>query len=390
MIAALCLACAVAGFLLVRGGGERAERPPAQPPAERIPEDVRESEWPAFGGGGPLHSNVPVSLPLRRMELTWTAKVGLGGESAPVIAGGMVFVGGMDGSVAAFDLNSGARKWLVPTEGPVSAGPLVRGDLVLVGDQAGRFLALGGEAGRERWRFACKDAVHGAANLAGEHVLFGSYDSHVYCLEAATGALAWKFETEAQVYGTPAVSGGTVFVGGCDETLRALSLTDGGERWHVDAGGIIAGSPVCFGEVVCAASMSGRAFSVRTSDGSQVWEHLIENEECYGSPAFSHGLVVVPGRSSGAYGLDAKTGEHRWTVRSADGFDASPLVCGDGVYLSGNDGVMRIVGRHDGREIWRFTAGARLASPPAIAGGMLVICDEDGTLYALSPYAAKP
>jgi outer membrane protein assembly factor BamB len=41
--------------------------------------------------------------------------------------------------------------------------------------------------------------------------------------------------------------------------------------------------------------------------------------------------------------LDAKTGENLWTQEAEDGFDSSPVLVGDKIYISDKSGIMYIV-----------------------------------------------
>jgi outer membrane protein assembly factor BamB len=51
------------------------------------------------------------------------------------------------------------------------------------------------------------------------------------------------------------------------------------------------------------------------------------------------------------------------------------------VYVGSNDGNLYELDLATGRKAWEFTAGAPLLASPAVAGGVLVIGSEDGTLY---------
>jgi outer membrane protein assembly factor BamB len=110
------------------------------------------NDWPAYrqnnARSGTTKAKVPAALAKR-----WEAKLGAR-TSAPVIAGGMVFVADVDGHAVC---------------------------------------ALNAADGKLAWRFTADGRVDSPPAFYQGLVLFGSRDGSVYCLRASDGALAWRF-----------------------------------------------------------------------------------------------------------------------------------------------------------------------------------------------------
>ena len=141
-----------------RGEGQRAkeklprlERGPAfgrvQGPGLSTPTD-----WPTYRhdperSGG---TDAAVATPL---AVAWRSPVG-GAPSAPVVAGGKVFVAAVDlHTVHALDAESGEPLWAYTAEARVESPPTVAGPLAIFGSADGRVYALRHADGQLAWRF---------------------------------------------------------------------------------------------------------------------------------------------------------------------------------------------------------------------------------------------
>jgi len=128
------------------------EKGPAFDEIRNPKSEIRNDDWPAYrcnnARSGVTKAKVPAALAKR-----WETKLGAR-TSAPVIAGGRVFVADVDGhAVCALNAADGKLAWRFTAEGRVDSPPTYHQGLLL----------------------------------------FGSRDGSVYCLRASDGALAWRF-----------------------------------------------------------------------------------------------------------------------------------------------------------------------------------------------------
>jgi outer membrane protein assembly factor BamB len=145
----------------------RLEKGPAFGDEIRNPKsEIRNDDWPAYrqnnARSGSTKAKVPAALAKR-----WETKLGAR-VSAPVIAGGMVFVADVDGHAVC---------------------------------------ALSAADGKLAWRFNADGRVDSPPTFHQGLVLFGSRDGSVYCVRASDGALAWRFvpleQRQICAYGQP-------------------------------------------------------------------------------------------------------------------------------------------------------------------------------------------
>src|SRR5215471_20353709 len=93
-------------------------------------------EWRQFRGTPTLSGN-SASTPPATLKVLWTQQLGDIVESSAAIAAGLVYVGGGNGDLVAFDLATGKTKWKYSTGNLIGeSSPAVGSDLVYVGDLA--------------------------------------------------------------------------------------------------------------------------------------------------------------------------------------------------------------------------------------------------------------
>ncbi len=61
--------------------------------------------------------------------------------------------------------------------------------------------------------------------------------------------------------------------------------------------------------------------------------------------------------------------------------DSSPVVVGQRLFFTSQDGRIYGLDRRTGKEVWRYEAGGKFIASPAVATGRLVIGSDSGHLY---------
>ena len=189
-------------------------------------------DWCTYRHDNSLSSIMWASVP-KQVKLLWefTPKAPVE-TTAPTAAGGMVFTGGTDGVVRAFDAATGKLRWRAYTGGAILFPPTV---------VDGRM---------HKW------SDKGYAEVEGR-VFVGSADGYAYAFEATTGRLLWKFraapkDRKIPFYGKlsstwPVASGvlaedGTVYfaagINNYDGTyVYALDAASGEIKWENNTSG---------------------------------------------------------------------------------------------------------------------------------------------------------
>ena len=153
-------------------------------------------------------------------NLLWEAKIKeTFTPTAPVTAGGMIFLSGSDGIVRAFDVKTGDMRWQAYTGGEVRYPPTIWNGRAFVGSGDGWVYAFEAKTGQLLWRFRVAPAerkipIYGsllstwpaASGVLVEdgiaYVAAGAinYDgTHVYALDAITGKIKWQNNNSAHL-----------------------------------------------------------------------------------------------------------------------------------------------------------------------------------------------
>jgi outer membrane protein assembly factor BamB len=207
------IACGPAGdFTFGRDAveSERLEKGPADA-ARAAPFDESPADWPAYRANAARTARTEAVV--QKAAPLWEFKPENEFEpTAPVAAGGLVFVGGSDGIVRALDCAGGRPSWVAYTGGAIRYPPTIAGGRAFVGSGDGWAYAFEAARGRLLWRFRAsplerKISLYGALQdtwpvAAGVLVDGGvaylaagmnNFDgTHVYALDAATGRIKWQ------------------------------------------------------------------------------------------------------------------------------------------------------------------------------------------------------
>ena len=199
------------------------------------------------------------------------------GTTAPAAAGELVVLGGYDGSVSAFDTETGARRWIAHTAGPVLVS-----------------------------------AVTADPADPASPIWVGSWDHRLYKLERATGAVLGTVNLGTEVRSTPAIvrgSAGAAAGSGGGAGADRLYLSIGNAHVAIDGGA------TARPERIANADKNGRASgAVAAAPPTVVW---VKNTTgfAFGSPTvLADGQTVLfpPSGDRRVWARDAATGAPRW------------------------------------------------------------------------------
>ena len=126
---------------------------------------------------------------------------------------------------------------------------------------------------------------------------------------------AWKLDIgKAESYAfSPAVVGNTLVVAGADGAIARVEAATGRQLWRIKAEtGLTAGVGTDGNMIVLGGAKGGvLAYDM---DGKLLWKNQASSE-VLSTPAVGQGIVVVRSIDNRIVGLDAKTGEKKWTVQ---------------------------------------------------------------------------
>jgi outer membrane protein assembly factor BamB len=347
-----------------------------------LPPPVRNAAWPQ-AGGNPSHLMGHLAVGDRLTE-AWSSSIGDGGGyrrkilAHPVSAAGVVYTMDSAGTVAAFQLATGAALWRFDTREENDRSDNVGGGLAV--DQGTLY------------------AVNGLAELV--------------ALDAAKGTVRWRKGTGTAARSAPTVADGRLFLTTIDNRLLGFATEDGRLLWSYQAvntpTAMLGQSAPAYAEgFVVAGFGSGELVGVRADSGIVVWTDSLAEARASGSVVdFStvRGLVTISNSSVYAVSvgrlmvaLDLHSGRRLWEREVAS--EDSPWVAGDWIFLVSLDQRMAAINGQDGHVAWvtplpRWDNPEKQEDPiswfgPVLASDRLIVAGTNQLAFSVSPYTGK-
>ncbi|WP_255151501.1 PQQ-binding-like beta-propeller repeat protein [Halorarius halobius] len=368
--------------------------------------------WPQYGRTATNASATDARGPVEDVALQWDASLGLPLDQSPVVAGGRVFLGGLDRFVA-FDAASGDEDWRVdiPEDQRFNDSAAAVGDGTVVAGFGGVLRAFDAATGDEQWTERPGDGIS-APTLRDGILYYGVAETgSVEARALADGSRAWRTEVGEWLPGPVALAGDTVVVAAARDddpgVLRGLDAASGEERWQYDLDPEATDDESVEGDPSGVSAGGGRAYvglddgsvhAVRLADGERAWRFdpgTTVTYEGFGGdaeprqpavdapPAVGDGTVYVAHGDGRLYAVDAGTGEADWSFWGWNAMPGQPAVGEDAVYVGCADSFLYALDPIEGERRWEFSTRRAIRAAPAVVDGHVFVTSADERLYAL-------
>jgi outer membrane assembly lipoprotein YfgL len=248
-------------------------------------------------------------------RVKWRKALGVRVATAPLVAGGRVFVLGVDRAIQAFDAGDGARLWQVQRPGdPLTlsqTGVIAAFKNTLLAGQGPRMAGFDPVGPSLRWEVPLgsprgANEVERLADLVGPVVRTGdlvcarSFQAAVGCVDAQLGTVAW---TRA-VGGTDAIAGDAELLFGADasDRLSAFRTATGDVAWTSEALMFRSlGPPGVVAQSVVYGDATGTLHWLSRAKGESQARVATDGSAITVPPVTVGGLLVVVTRSGGVF-----------------------------------------------------------------------------------------
>lgn len=316
---------------------------------------------------------------LPQLQLKWAFAFpnALRARSHPAIALGAVFVGSQDGTVYAFDLETGCQRWSFQASAEVRTGIVI---------SAWRPKAAEAAPADEAPTAYAAQQEDAAAKTEPPLAFFADILAKLYAVNALTGELVWSIRADdhpsATITGTPALAGDKLLV-----PISSLEVTPAANPDYeccTFQGKVLAVNPAT-GAIIWSHStipdppvqvaVTSAGTAVLAPSGAPVWSSpavdlrrnlaYFGTGENYSSPADDNSDAVIA--------VDLATGERVWQRQSTAG-DAWNVAC----MMADNPNCPA----EDGPD---FDHGASMILIEAEGRSVLAVGHKNGTVYGLDP-----
>lgn len=294
--------------------------------------------------------------------------------ASPVVGGGKLYVMDTDGTVHAYDANSGSRIWETS----------VRAEKQNAGS------TFGGGASFD-------DGQLYVTNGVGE----------VAALDAATGSIKWRVKPAGPLRGSPTVAFGQVMVMTQDNQIITLNAADGAVLWNENASvgqtnvfGVA--SPAAGQGTIVAGYSSGELVAYRYENGRQLWADALARTSIATSvstltdidadPIIERGRVYALGQGGRMAAYELVTGQRIWELNLAG--ISTPAIAGDWIFTLTDEAKLLCIAKSNGKVRWmtqlrRYKNEKKkknqiLWTGPVLAGNRLWIANSRGEIMQAS------
>jgi len=342
------------------------------------------------------------------------------GWSGGAIAGDTLFLGSMDGKLIAVNLDDGSYRFSESLKGPASAGgfgcvpmggagcaaaptgvaiygtPAVSGDLVYIGGYNGKVYAFNSSSLGMWWVYPSEgnlESIVGGVVVSQGTVYFGGSDGKVYALDGQTKDPQWDspFQTGDKIWSTPVIDGDTLYIGSFDKKLYALDVTTGREKWEkpFEAQGAIVSTPVVYDNMVFIGSFDRHIYAVRATSGGQIWQFPETDEEenkpenwFWAQPVIFNNTIYAGNLDGKVYVLNAETGKERVEpIDLGSPISSSPVVVGNLVIFAAENGVIYALDTEDNQISQLADVEDKVYAPLSGGEGVVYVHTQKGILY---------
>jgi len=329
-----------------------------------------------------------------RPKVRWRVLMDTASKTTPTISDSMVYIGGYDGSVRAYDSKSGKLRWQVPTGGGIAGQILLQGDKVYVGSEDKSLYCLTAAKGGVVWKFEAEEPIYSMPVSDGKAIYFGCGSGAFYSVDAASGKEIWKnSDAKYNIEIKPFLCDGKVYYGAWDTFIYCVNTADGKLVWkHVGQGSSHGGaavyySPADCGPVVCKGVVFApdRRYECSLSDAAT--GSVNSSLESVAAVALStDSQLVYLRRTSSKLDKVDSTGKVVWSADVPAGIvPAAPTEVGGIVYVCGNRGTVSAVSASEGKVLWQYdsTPSLYVLAGVSASGSTAYVVGTDGSLTAL-------
>ena len=251
----------------------------------------------------------------------WKAPVSTEILTVPAIAQGLVIIRSMDNQIAAYDVDTGERRWMVPYRAPAlmlrsSPGIATVGPTAIVALPGGRMISMMLNNGAIRWEVPVGEArgateLERIADMSGTPAIYGqgvcvtAYQGRIACFDVVSGSTYWFKDFSSKV--GVSIDENFVYAVDAEDKVYAFSNVRGQSVWRNDKMTYRnLTTPVPYRSSVALGDEQGFVHFLSHDDGSFVARSETDGSPISATPIVAADRLIVQTRSGSlqAFTLD--------------------------------------------------------------------------------------
>lgn len=328
--------------------------------------------------------NVISTTNASQLAVSWSYATHKSIPTTPIVRKDNVYFTSQDGTITTLRA-SGKVMWINSVSTTISSiAPAVYYGIVYVGADDNNLYAFNYNTGALYWSLPTGGAIRSSTIIAAGTAYFASMDGKLYAINAetfTTPKVKWTYQTGGPVSATPALGpGGTVYVSSQDGNVYAIN-SQGGFLWKYATGGSITSSPTVANGLVYVASSDHTLYALNAVTGALVWSYAT-NGAISSSPAVDNTNVYIGSQDNSLYALDALTGTFKWSYATGGAVNSTPAVANGIVYVGSDDNSLYAFNVKNGSKLWSYATGGTIEASPVVSDGTVSVGSSDGNVYS--------
>jgi outer membrane protein assembly factor BamB len=382
-----------------------------------LPPAQANAEW-AQAGGAASKSYGHLALAENPAKV-WSAQIAGASNrerlaAAPVVGSGKLFAVGTDGVITAYDKNTGTRVWSLQNDESMTkdmrpsafgGGVSYEAGKLYATNGVGEVKAINAETGELLWKVKPSGPLRGAPTIAFGQLFVMTQDNQLISLKIEDGSLVWDesgSNTQSGVFGvaTPAAGQGTIVAGYSSGELSAYRYENGRTLWSdalartnisTTVGTItdIDADPIIDSGRIYALGQGGRMAAYELVTGQRIWELNLAG---ISTPAIAGEWIFTLTDDARLLAIARSSGRVRWITqlqrykdeKDKEGpiFWTGPVLAGGQLWVASSRGEVWKVSAGEGSASLFADIGQPVSLAPVVAGEMLYLLDDSGTIHA--------
>ncbi len=277
--------------------------------------------------------------------------------------------------------------------------PLILGNIVIEANAIDGMVAYNRESGLQLWRLNILNGVEAGAAVVNDRLFFGASDGLFYSVNAKTGKVLWTFPTHSENIAEPFLdtSKGIVYFLSGANVVYALEADSGRQIWLYSRQdnsnfSIRGGSkPALKDGNLFVGFSDGTLVSLNAKTGNLQWELPLNKNKKFrdvdASPIIDGDLIYVSGYDDKLYCINAKKGDIQWKI-DGGGYYAVTIY-NEKIYYSTTTGEVWALQKSNGQKIWSYQLKEGIATQVKIYKGLAVFGESQGHLRFLDANTGK-
>ncbi len=316
--------------------------------------------------------------------------MGLGWTGQPVMLDETVYFGSSDSYVYAIDLPNKALKWFYPTHHCVKGSIAIFDETIYHGGRDNKIHAYSLD-GKMRWETRTGNDMDSSPVVVDGRGYIGGEDHYLYCFNPQTGEILWKFgEVAGSIECSPCIAKNAVFFGTSRGWLYAVDRESGKQLWKVETFGDTDSTPVFYDGklfVACATGDTnerGHLWCFSAGSGKTIWHQEFTRGFWSTAAINPEKQALYIGNANGNfYALKMKDGSLIWKRSLGARIWSSAAVSDESILVGVRDGRLWCLDEVTGAPQWVFDPGGDINATPLVSGGIIVIGNQNGWVYAI-------